>query len=185
MSDERLVRETDLAWLGYTCYRDLGPARTVRGAWQEYSDKKSRKVSKSLSGTSSHFKKWFVENDWNSRAIAWDQAQESATRLDLSRAKAEKYRAEIAEFRTVQLQSGKFGSAAARDIKAMVNVLIAEANPDRKSSQIKAIDEKTAARIERLARVAQLLDSGSAAQWAKALAIDKLLEDHLNNAQTV
>lgn len=66
---DRLDRESNSQWLAFRCYRDLGPIRTRREAYEEY------KKIKGLSGKQPHpdWKVWFFDNDWQERAAAFDR----------------------------------------------------------------------------------------------------------------
>lgn len=66
---DRRPDETDSQFLAFKCYRDLGLARTVRDAWDKYSDEKGLKSDKPTGA----FEQWRKQNDWTERCRAFDR----------------------------------------------------------------------------------------------------------------
>jgi hypothetical protein len=81
MSDrscDRLESETNAAWLGFCCYRDLGPGRTVEEAWRVYSKARGRERATNSSKRhhpSAQFSRWKTNHDWDDRCAEFDKEQ--------------------------------------------------------------------------------------------------------------
>lgn len=74
---ERLESERTKPWIAFQTYRDLGPKRTLAetsrqlyGPREKQPDDPSIKVPRARSVT--QLKRWMVENNWVSRAVAYD-----------------------------------------------------------------------------------------------------------------
>ena len=68
---DRQDGETDSAWTAFSCYRDLGAARSLDAAADAYYAAKG-KLRKS-SAVPGHIAKWCRSNDWVERCREWDR----------------------------------------------------------------------------------------------------------------
>lgn len=70
---DRDKNETDAAWLGFDCYKKLGPGvRTVDAAWRKLKNIPDD-VERRPPGC---WFQWYTDHDWKERALAWDQHNE-------------------------------------------------------------------------------------------------------------
>ena len=58
--------DTAKSFQGFTCYRDLGPTRSLEGAYQVY------KHQKSIKTVPGFFREWCQKGEWVNRAHAFD-----------------------------------------------------------------------------------------------------------------
>lgn len=82
---ERREDETDLAWMAFRIFRDLGLGRTVEEAWRKYSEKRDLAGGKAQS----HFHNWKAEHDWYERVEAFDRRKEKQHQEQLLAARRE------------------------------------------------------------------------------------------------
>jgi hypothetical protein len=76
MNSDQLPEETDLAYLAYTIFRDMGRGRTAQGAYQLYIENSPRKRPQKADkgrGVSRAFKNWMIKFNWVERAKNWDR----------------------------------------------------------------------------------------------------------------
>lgn len=65
---ERREDETPTRYFAFSCYRDLGPGRTLQAAWDVYRMERGNKGD----SPSSTFRDWSANHDWVDRAAAYD-----------------------------------------------------------------------------------------------------------------
>ena len=166
---EQHPNESAKAYSAYLCYRDLGLQRTIAGAYAIY-----RKSTTKLVRPSASFLAWRAEFDWDKRVKVWDEAAESAARDRQRAIDDENYQAELEQFRQIQLNAGKQGTAIVLNLKTRLMKWV-ETHP--------TITNWTEALIA--ARIIATLEGPSAEQWAKALHIDLLLDQMMDDSETV
>ncbi len=102
--EDRLEKETDKQYLGYTCYRDIGLSRTLHGAYVTYLTKSNRLKSQKI-GTSKRlnpspdFRRWQIEYKWDERVKEYDRQQEESNRLVIYAADTEAFSSGIKRYR--------------------------------------------------------------------------------------
>jgi hypothetical protein len=169
METQRLPEETNLQWLAYCCYRDLGEQRSIVAAFQKYCEQRSKaKPSKENIRTdrpNGSFVRWKKEFEWEKRARLWDLDIESRKREAVKQAEDVAYQEELEDFRRSQLAAGKAGFKIALVLKKEVLDFM-EKNP-----KIKTLKEAFMA-----SRIIASLEISSSEQWAKALHIELLLD---------
>jgi hypothetical protein len=70
--------DTAKSYQGFTCYRDLGPTRTLEGAYQVYRHQKGIKTVPGF------FRGWCQKGQWVNRAHAFDLESDRIRQSDLS-----------------------------------------------------------------------------------------------------
>lgn len=112
---DRLPAETDRQYLAYTCYRDLGLARTLLAAQRIYDQKTGKRERTSPKKTTSgSFDSWSKENNWEERARDWDLTQ-GQKRMDmLAEVERSNYMANLKAFQQSIETIGKSSLATAR-----------------------------------------------------------------------
>ena len=70
--------DTAKSYQGFTCYRDLGPTRTLEGAYQVYRHQKGIKTVPGF------FREWCQKGQWVNRAHAFDLESDRIRQSDLS-----------------------------------------------------------------------------------------------------
>lgn len=157
---EQHPNESPKAWRAYLCYQDLGPLRSIALAYAKYRNSELETAKPSAS-----FIKWKQEFDWDTRVKIWDASEEDRARERLRSLDDEAYRAELEKFRESQLEAGKKGVAIVLELKKTLTDWT-ETHPTIATLQ----DALT------VARIITTLEMPSSEQWAKALYIDRLLE---------
>jgi hypothetical protein len=103
-SVERLDGESERAYLGYCCFRDIGLSRTLHGAYVTYLTKSNRLKSQKI-GTSKRlnpspdFRRWQIEYKWDERVKEYDRHQEESNRLAIYAADTEAFSSGIKKYR--------------------------------------------------------------------------------------
>lgn len=100
---DRLKAETDKAWAGFVCYRDMGPDRTIA------------KVAREKGLTVKHFEKWSRDHRWVTRVAAYEAWQDRKLREAGMRA------AELMRTRQVKLAVSMQGLGA-RELGKLLSV---------------------------------------------------------------
>lgn len=81
---EQQSYETDAAFLGFECYRDLGRGRTLEQAWRLYKERQgAQKATKGpswQSRPSGSFRRWSQDNLWPQRVRLYDQHEDAIKR---------------------------------------------------------------------------------------------------------
>lgn len=70
-SDKPWLRQSDessKAYAAFSCFRDLGPSRTIEEAWRKYKAQQGLSTKR----PNAHFHKWKDAHEWQSRSIAFD-----------------------------------------------------------------------------------------------------------------
>jgi hypothetical protein len=80
---ERQPGETAKAFAAFTCFRDLGPERSVLKAYQQKTGKKHAKQATGV------WNGWATAYNWHERAAAWDSHLDRQTREAQERARRE------------------------------------------------------------------------------------------------
>jgi hypothetical protein len=157
--------ESNKAWTAYLCYQNLGTSRTLSAAYRDYLKALGKSLEKSESANpSASFIKWKSDFHWDDRTREWDASEQERLR-DAQRAIDDaQYKSELEEFRESQLEAGKHGVSACRELKFRLLEWLAT-DPEIKTWK-DAIDA---------ARIVAALESASTEQWAKALHIDLML----------
>ena len=73
---ERLEGETEKSWLSFEMFRQLGPERTVDGAFHRYwmrPGNRRNNSGRAKDKTPAYFSHWAVQYNWWRRAAAWDE----------------------------------------------------------------------------------------------------------------
>ena len=160
--------ESAKAFYAYECYQSLGPGRSIALAYAKYRQHDHDTVAK-ISGS---FIEWKNRFNWDERVKICD-ASEAAAARERQRALDDKaYQEELESFRRVQLNAGKTGTAIVLNLKAKI-LAWSETHP--------TISTWTEALI--VARIISTIEMSSAEQWAKALHVDRLLEQMLDNSE--
>ena len=152
--------ESAKAFHAFLCYQNLGPQRTIALAYAVY-----RKCTTNPSKPSAAFIAWKAEFNWDDRVEVWDRLEQAAARERQRSIDDEAYQEELEQFRRIQLSSGKTGAAIATELKRRLLKFV-ETNPP-------ILDLRDALIV---ARIIATLELPSVEQWAKALHIDRLLE---------
>jgi hypothetical protein len=111
-SVERLPEESERAYLGYCCFRDIGLSRTLHGAYVMYLTKSNRLKSQKI-GTSKRlnpspdFRRWQIEYKWDERVKQWDTEQESTSREMALASSTEAYAASIEAYQSAMDEFAK------------------------------------------------------------------------------
>ena len=160
--------ESTKAFHAYECYQSLGAGRSIALAYAKYRQHDHDTVAK-ISGS---FIEWKNRFNWDERVKICD-ASEAAAARERQRALDDKaYQEELESFRRVQLNAGKTGTAIVLNLKAKI-LAWSETHP--------TISTWTEALI--VARIISTIEMSSAEQWAKALHVDRLLEQMLDNSE--
>ena len=163
---QRLSEETDQQWLGYCCYRDLGILRTLKVAFGSYRGVSGRsEASRGVLKITGSFSRWKRDFNWDDRTREWDLEEETRQREIQRTIDDDAYQVELDEFRRLQLSAGKTGTAIALNLKTKLLKWV-ETHPTM-TTWTEALT---------VARIVTALEMSSAEQWAKALHIDRLLE---------
>lgn len=158
--------ESAKAWSAYLCYQNLGPQRTIAGAYTVYRQGTNSRPSAS-------FIAWKAQFDWDGRVRVWNESQE-ATARDRQRAiDDDAYQGELEQFRRLQLNAGKQGTAIVFNLKTKLLKWV-ETHP--------TITRWSEALI--VARIVATIEIPSTEQWAKAIHIDLLL-DQMDDSEIV
>lgn len=163
---EQNPSESSKAFHAYECYRDLGTQRTIAQAYARY-----RKDETALKPSAS-FLNWKSDFDWDDRVKEFDLVEETRRRDFQRDVNNEKYQSDLEQFRQLQLSSGKTGAAIATELKRRLLKFI-ETNPQ-------ILDLRDALIV---ARIIATLELPSVEQWAKALHIDILLQQMLEDSE--
>jgi hypothetical protein len=117
---DRLPAETDRQYLAYTCYRDLGLARTALAAQRIYDQKTGKGERTSPKKTrSGSFDNWSRQNNWEERARDWDLTQGQKRVEMLEQVDRNNYMASLEAFQQSIETIGKSSLAVA---KAAMNI---------------------------------------------------------------
>jgi gamma-glutamyltranspeptidase len=149
---DRLPEETSKAYEAFCVYRDMGVQRSIQ------------KAADMLSKSIPVLKRWAAQWDWAERVAAWDIDQDYLLQKEAIKSRQKEYRKELAEFRKNHLAVGKAAfKASATCVKQIMEFV-------EQNQAIMTLDDasKAANIVRSLMPVADL--------WAKALAVDKLLE---------
>ena len=149
---DRLPGETAKAYHAFTLYRDMGVERTLDS------------VGKTLQKSVTFLGRWSSKYEWRDRAEAWDIDQDYERQKEAIAAKRKEYRRNLAEFQKNHLAVGKAAFKATATATKQIMEFV-----ERNESIESWDDANRAANIVKvLVPIADL--------WAKALAVDKLLE---------
>jgi hypothetical protein len=99
--EDRLEIENDKQYLGYTCFRDLGLARTMEAAYQVYLSKVKPESAKKGREVNASFKKWRIDFDWDERIRAYDASDQDRKRTAAIEADAEAYTQGLARYNEI------------------------------------------------------------------------------------
>ena len=157
---EKHPDESAKAWSAYLCYQNLGPQRTIALAYAVY-----RKCTANLARPSASFIAWKAEFNWDEQVEIWDKLEEAAARDRQRKIDDDNYQSELEQFKRLQLNAGKQGTAIALNLKTKLLKWV-ETHP--------TIMTWTEALT--VARIITTLEMSSAEQWANALHVDRLLE---------
>ena len=157
---EKHPDESAKAWSAYLCYQNLGPQRTIAFAYAVY-----RKCTANLARPSASFIAWKAEFNWDEQVEIWDKLEEAAARDRQRKIDDDNYQSELEQFKRLQLNAGKQGTAIALNLKTKLLKWV-ETHP--------TIMTWTEALT--VARIITTLEMSSAEQWANALHVDRLLE---------
>ena len=149
---DKLPGETAKAYEAFCVYRDLGTQRSL--------GKASVELEKSLK----FLGRWSSQHNWVERAAAWDADQDYLLQKRAIKEREKEYKEQLTEFRKNHLQVGRAAfKASAQCVKQIMEFM--EANQG-----ILTLDDanKAANIVRSLLPVSDM--------WAKALAVDKLLE---------
>ena len=159
--------ESAKAFHAYLCYQNLGRQRTIALAYAVY-----RKCTANLARPSASFIAWKAEFNWDERVEVWDRLEQAAAQERQRAIDDEAYQEELEQFRRIQLNAGKQGTAIALNLKARILAWV-ETHP--------TITNWTDAVAVSL--ILSRLEIVAAEQWAKALHIDRLLEQMLDDSE--
>lgn len=149
---ERLPGETAKAFQAFTVYRDLGIHRSFES------------VANQLSKSATLIRRWAAKYNWGERIECWDIDQDYERQKEAIAAKRKEYRRNLAEFQKNHLAVGKAAFKATATATKQIMEFV-----ERNESIESWDDANRAANIVKvLVPIADL--------WAKALAVDKLLE---------
>lgn len=167
---DRLQNESDLQWMAFCCYRDLGLERSLIKAYTDY---RKRKVHQ---GTSKHdripsqvpssFKEWCKIYDWDDRARVWDSEREERERQLLIQSQGEQYTKELEEFRQAQKTSGRAKSSLGSELLEKISTWVDTESPIASWGE-----------CEKVVRILVALEAIGDQQLASALQIEELLTD--------
>ncbi len=167
---DRLQDETDLQWMAFCCYRDLGLERSLIKAYTDY---RKRKVHQ---GTSKHdripaqvgnaFKQWSKAYEWDDRARVWDSEREERERELLIQSQGEQYTKELEDFRQAQKTSGRAKSCLGSELLEKISTWVDTESPIASWAE-----------CEKCVRILVALESIGDQQLASALQIEELLTD--------
>lgn len=149
---ERQPGETTKAYSAFCIYRDMGANRSLESTAQ------------TLSKSVQPIKTWSVKWEWVKRAEAWDIEQDFLRQKEAIVANRKQYKKNLAEFQKNHLAVGRAAFKAAATATRQILEFV------EKSESISSWDDanKAANIIRSLSPIADL--------WAKALAVDRLLE---------
>lgn len=103
---ERQPGESSKAFRAFTIYRDMGPARSVKQAYREYTGKHDFQGDV---GKARYFQKWNIGTGWVKRAEAYDAHIERLTREaeeEALRQSAGRWAIRMEELREAEYQAG-------------------------------------------------------------------------------
>jgi hypothetical protein len=149
---DRLPGETVKAYDAFCAYRDMGVERSLRDLGEQ------------LNKATTVVARWSVKYNWMERVSAWDTDQDYLMQKEAIKSRQKEYREQLSEFRRNHLQVGKAAfKSSATCVKQIMDFM-------EKNESILTLDDanKAANIVRSLMPVADL--------WAKALAVDKLLE---------
>ena len=164
---EKHPDESAKAWSAYLCYQNLGPQRTIALAYAVY-----RKCTANLARPSASFIAWKAEFNWDERVEIWDKLEEAAAQDRQRTIDDDNYQSELEQFKRLQLNAGKQGTAIALNLKTKLLKWV-ETHPTITTWHEALI----------VARLIATLEVPSAEQWAKALHIDRLLQQMLDDSK--
>ena len=164
---EKHPDESVKAFHAFLCYQNLGPQRTIALAYAVY-----RKCTTNPSKPSAAFIAWKAEFNWAERVEVWDRLEQAAARERQRSIDDHDYQAELEQFKRLQLNAGKQGTAIALNLKTKLLKWV-ETHPTTTNWAEALI----------VARLISTIEMSSAEQWAKALHIDRLLEQMLDNSE--
>jgi len=149
---DRLENETSKAYQAFVVYRDLGGLRTIDAVAQELNK------SHALIG------RWSRQHSWVERTEAWDTDQDYERQKEAIAAKRREYKQNLAEFQKNNLAVGRAAFKATATTTKQIMEFV------ERNERIDSWDDanKAANIIKGLAGLSDL--------WAKALAVDRLLE---------
>ena len=124
---ERLEGETEKAWLSFEMFRQLGPERTVDGAFQRYWMRPGNRRNNSGQAkdkTPAYFSHWAVQYGWWRRAAAWDGEVAALARdQELDRELRARMEAQEEEIRQRQLMREEARAARAVGRRGLLRIL--------------------------------------------------------------
>lgn len=164
---EKHPDESAKAFHAYLCYQNLGTQRTIALAYAVY-----RKCTTDPSKPSAAFIAWKSQFDWDGRVEVWDTLEQAAARERQRTIDDHDYQAELEQFKRLQLNAGKQGTAIALNLKTKLLKWV-ETHPTIMTWHEALI----------VSRIIATLEVPSAEQWAKALHIDRLLEQMLDDSE--
>lgn len=149
---DRRLSESPKAFDAFCVYRDLGIDRSFEA------------VSSQLSKSVSLMRRWAAKHEWSERVDAWDVAQDYERQKEAIAAKRKEYKQNLAEFQKNNLAVGRAAFKATATTTKQIMEFV------ERNERIDSWDDanKAANIIKGLAGLSDL--------WAKALAVDRLLE---------
>lgn len=149
---DRLPTESAKAYDAFCAYRDQGPNRSIRT------------LAEQLNRSTTLIGRWSGQHNWIERVKEWDTDQDYLLQKQAIKNREKEYKEQLNEFRKNHLQVGRAAfKASAQCVKQIMEFM--EAN----QGVLTLDDANKAANIVR-----SLLPVSD--MWAKALAVDKLLE---------
>lgn len=160
--------ESTKAFHAYECYQSLGAGRSIALAYAKYRQHDHDTVAK-ISGS---FIEWKNRFNWDERVKICDASEAAAARERQRAIDDEAYQEELEQFRRLQLSAGKQGVAIALNLKTKLLKWV-ETHPTITNWADAVAVSLILSRLEIVA----------AEQWAKALHIDRLLEQMLDDSE--
>ena len=160
--------ESTKAFHAYECYQSLGAGRSIALAYAKYRQHDHDTVAK-ISGS---FIEWKNRFNWDERVKICDASEAAAARERQRAIDDEAYQEELEQFRRLQLSAGKQGVAIALNLKTKLLKWV-ETHPT-----ITTWTDAVAVSL-----ILSRLEIVAAEQWAKALHIDRLLEQMLDDSE--
>jgi hypothetical protein len=149
---DRLPGETPKAFEAFCAYRDLGPTRSLQ------------KAADGLDKSMKLLGRWSSQHNWQERVAAWDGDQDMLRQEEAISSKRVEYRRNLAEYQKNNLAVGRAAFKASATIAKQILEFV------EKTNSIDSWDDANKASniIKGLTGLSDL--------WAKALAVDRLLQ---------
>lgn len=169
---DRQPGERELPWLGFQCYLDLGPGRTMDAAYEKY----RQSIGKvSASRATSHFLKWAADYQWRDRVEAYDRDQAVADRQLKEDILGDEYRSQVEKLQNSQLIAGQLNLESMMHISKKIRDMVRERSFTEDKSGLMSRN------LEALARSLRIMQEIGSQQYSAALGLDQLLAEANKN----